>query len=456
MMASLDALNEARLAARAAEQDRAVKGFGTPATDPNVAQRAVRKLGAGQPLTPEEQAALGISTPAVPSDINVPADTSSSDSANAAAAKAAADKAAADKAAADKAAADAEAAKAAARTAAERAAAEAAAAAAKAAQDAAARAAAIAAAKAASDKAANDLLAADKLATAKAGRVSAYNILYSEFDKYGLGSLVSDIKNYLIDNTFDPSEFSIQLKNTPAYQDRFAANEERIKAGLSALKPSEYIALEDQYQSIMRNYGMPETYWSKSPTGKQAGFEKFIAGDVSASELEDRIMTAQNRVLKSNPEVLASLKAFYPDITNGDILAYTLNPKQGLDDIKRRVTAAEIGGAAVQSGLNLGQKPEEIAKYAARAAELQAAGVTKAQAQEGFQTVAEVAPRGGVLSEIYKQSPYTQTTAESEIFNLAGSAEAAKQRKKLTSLETAAFGGRAGAGAISRDRAGVL
>jgi hypothetical protein len=290
----------------------------------------------------------------------------------------------------------------------------------------------------------------------KAQRVSAYNILYSEFDKYGLGTLVSDIKNYLIDNTFDPSEFSIQLKNTPAYQDRFAANEERIKAGLSALKPAEYIALEDQYQSIMRNYGMPETYWSKSPTGKQAGFEKFIAGDVSASELEDRIMTAQNRVLKSNPEVLASLKAFYPDITNGDILAYTLNPKQGLDDIKRRVTAAEIGGAAVQSGLNLGQKPEEIAKYAARAAELQAAGVTKAQAQEGFQTVAEVAPRGGVLSEIYKQSPYTQTTAESEIFNLAGSAEAAKQRKKLTSLETAAFGGRAGAGAISRDRAGVL
>jgi hypothetical protein len=59
-MASLDALNEARLAARAAEQDRAVKGYGTPAIDPVVAQRAVRKLGAGQPLTPEEQAAVGI------------------------------------------------------------------------------------------------------------------------------------------------------------------------------------------------------------------------------------------------------------------------------------------------------------------------------------------------------------------------------------------------------------
>ena len=91
-----------------------------------------------------------------------------------------------------------------------------------------------------------------------------------------------------------------------------------------------------------------------------------------------------------------------------------------------------------------------------RAEELADAGITKAQAQQGFQTVAEVAPRGGVLSEIYKQSPYTQTTAEAEVFGLAGSTDAARQRKKLTQLETAAFQGSAGAGAIARDRAGVL
>jgi hypothetical protein len=281
----------------------------------------------------------------------------------------------------------------------------------------------------------------------KAQRVSAYNILYSEFDKYGLGTLVSDIKNYLIDNTFDPSEFSIQLKNTPAYQDRFAANEERIKAGLSALKPAEYIALEDQYQSIMRNYGMPETYWSKSPTGKQAGFEKFIAGDVSASELEDRIMTAQNRVINSNPEVLASLKQFYPGITNGDILAYTLDPTKGLTDIKRKVTAAEIGGAQLGAGLQA---------TVAGAEALGTAGVTGKQYQQAASTIAETALRGGQLSGFYKQDPYTQQTAEALLLNVPGSAEALKKTKKLESLESASFSGRAGAGAISRDRAGVL
>jgi hypothetical protein len=130
--------------------------------------------------------------------------------------------------------------------------------------------------------------------TKKAERVSAYNTLYEEFNKYGLGMLVSDIKNYLIDNSFDPSEFSIKLQNTAAYQNRFSANKDRIKAGLGALSPAEYIRLEDQYQNVMRNYGLPSTYWKQTVdpvTGvtSQQGFNQLIASDVDSIELEDRI-----------------------------------------------------------------------------------------------------------------------------------------------------------------------
>ena len=197
----------------------------------------------------------------------------------------------------------------------------------------------------------------------------------------------------------------------------------------------------------MRNYGLPESYYSKGQYGTQEGFQKFIANDVSATELEDRIMTAQQRVVNANPEVLASLKAFYPDITNGDILAYTLDPKNALTSIQRKVTAAEIGGAATQAGLTTGMT---------RAEELTAAGITKAQAQQGFQTVAEVAPRGGQLAAMYGESPYTQQTAEQEVFGLTGSVEAAKQRKKLVGLERAEFSGQSGTaqGALGRERAG--
>jgi hypothetical protein len=280
----------------------------------------------------------------------------------------------------------------------------------------------------------------------KAERRSAYDLLLSEFKNYGLEALVTPLKS-LIEEGVSPSEFTLRLRETDAYKKRFAANAQRVAKGLRAMSEAEYIGTEDQYQDVMRRYGMPESYYTKGELGVQSGFEKFLAGDVSAVELEDRIQTAQNRVVNSNPEVAKALKEFYPGISNGDILAYVLDPANAVEQIKRKVTAAEIGGAAIQSGLKTGMT---------RAEELAAAGITKAQAQQGFQTVAEVAPRGGQLAEIYKQSPYTQTTAEAEVFGLAGSVDAAKQRKKLTQLETAAFSGSAGAGAIARDRAGAF
>lgn len=277
-------------------------------------------------------------------------------------------------------------------------------------------------------------------------RKSAYDLLMEEFDRYGLGSLVENIKG-LVQENVSPSEFAIRLRQTDAYKKRFAANAQRIAQGLGAISEAEYIGLEDQYQNIMRQYGLPDTYYTKGEMGRQEGFEKFIANDISAVELEDRIQTAQNRVINANPEVTKALKEFYPDITNGDILAYTLDPKNAIKNIQRKVTAAEIGGAALAQGLQTGlNRAEELAGY----------GVTKEQAQQGYQTIAEISPRGSILSDIYQQGPYGQVQAEQEVFNLAGSAEAAKQRKKLTSLETAAFSGQAGVGALARERAGNI
>jgi hypothetical protein len=297
---------------------------------------------------------------------------------------------------------------------------------------------------------------ADLLARQEAARIadadrrdrqSAYDILYNQFNQYGLGSLVKDIE-YLIQSNVSPSQFSLELQNTKAYQNRFAANKDRIAKGLSALSPAEYIGLEDQYQNVMRNYGLPASYYTKDATGKQPGFEKFLAGDVSASELEDRIGTAQKRVLNANPEVTTALKQFYPDITNADILAYTLDPTQGLESIKRKVTAAEIGGAALtQKGLTTSL---------ARAEELQRYGVDKESATAGFSTIGAGLQRGSQLASIYGEDPYTQATAETEVFRLSGQQEARKQRQKITGLEKATFGGQSGltSGALARDRAG--
>jgi hypothetical protein len=281
----------------------------------------------------------------------------------------------------------------------------------------------------------------------KAERKSAYDLLLSEFDRYGLSALVTPLKS-LIEEGVSPSEFTLRLRETDAYKKRFAANAQRVAKGLRALSEAEYIGTEDQYQDVMRRYGMPETYYAKGDLGIQSGFEKFLAGDVSAVELEDRIQTAQNRVVNSNPEVSKALKQFYPGISNGDILSYVLDPTNAIENIKRKVTAAEIGGAAIQSGLQAG---------VARAEELGAAGITKQQAQSGFGTIAGGLQRGSQLASIYGEDPYSQAIAETEVFGLAGAQEAAKQRKKITGLERATFSGQSGAssGALARDRAGA-
>ena len=278
-------------------------------------------------------------------------------------------------------------------------------------------------------------------------RKSAYDLLYTQFNQYGLGALITPLQN-LITEGVPASEFTIRLRDTDAYKKRFSANAQRLAKGLAAVSEAEYLGLEDQYQNIMRNYGLPAEYYTRGDMGTQEGFTKFIANDVSAAELEDRVMTAQNRVINANPEVLASLRSFYPDITNGDILAYTLDPTKGLTDIKRKVTAAEIGGGAMQAGLGI---------TGTRAGELTAAGITKQQAQQGFGTIAGGLERGSQLASIYGENPYTQTTAEQEVFGLAGKTEAEKQRKKLTGLEKATFSGQTGlsSGALVRDRAGA-
>jgi hypothetical protein len=277
-----------------------------------------------------------------------------------------------------------------------------------------------------------------------ADRKSAYDLLYSEFSQYGLGALVTPLKTLIMNGT-SPSELAIRLRETPVYKQRFAGNAARIANGLRAMSESEYIRTEDAYQNIMRNYGLPASYYAKDSIGTQAGFTNLIGSDVSAAELEDRVATAQNRVINANPEITQALKAFYPDITNGDILAYTLDPTKAIDMIKRKVTAAEIGGAALSSGLTTSAAAaENLAKY----------GINAAQAQQGYGQIAGMLPRASQLSDIYGQGAYNQATAEAATFGIAGATEAIKKTKKLSELEQASFSGQSGTSgnALNRDR----
>ena len=284
-------------------------------------------------------------------------------------------------------------------------------------------------------------------AQAQANRQSAWDLLSAEFNRYGLGTLANAVKSLITDTTVSPGEIAIQLRNTQEYKDRFAANAKRIESGLGALTEAQYIALEDQYQNIMRKYGLPESWVSKGLNGRQANLEKFIAGDVSPVELEDRIQLAVDRVKNAPKSVMDAFQSYYPGVGTTDMVAYVLDPKLALPEIKRRVQAAEIGGAFAENKLTVDE---------ARARELASLGVTGEQARQGASTIAGVLPRAGELASIYKETPLTQQQVEQEVLGLAGGAEAKKKRTRLAEREQASFSGQTGLSgkALQQNRAG--
>jgi hypothetical protein len=269
-------------------------------------------------------------------------------------------------------------------------------------------------------------VAADAARAKEANRQSAITAVTARFKQYGLDSLANKIRDLAIDGATE-STITLALMETPEYQVRFSANSDRLKKNLSVLSPAEYINLEDSYRQVLRTYGL--TQFDNDSYVKQ-----FIANDVSATELSNRVTTAVQRVQNADPAVLSQLTDYY-GIGRGDLVAYVLDPSQQFQKIQRQVSAAEIGVAAAKQGLQSNVAVSE---------QLAAQGVSQAEAQKGYATIADILPTATKLSEIYGATldSYDQSTAEQEVFNQLASAQ--RKRQKLTATEIASFGASSG------------
>ena len=284
----------------------------------------------------------------------------------------------------------------------------------------------------ASDALMQQLLAQQQQAAAEAARAkeanrqSAIAAVTARFKQYGLDSLANKIRDLAIDGATEAT-ITLALQETPEYQLRFAANADRIKKNLSVLSPAEYISLEDSYRQVLRSYGL--TQFDNDTYVKQ-----FIANDVSATELSNRVVTAVQRVQNADPAILSQLTDYY-GIGQGDLVAYVLDPSQQFQKIQRQVAAAEIGVAAAKQGLQSNVAVSE---------QLAAQGVSQAEAQKGYATIADILPTATKLSEIYgaTMDTYDQSTAEQEVFNQLASAQ--RKRQQLTAREIASFSGSSG------------
>ena len=256
----------------------------------------------------------------------------------------------------------------------------------------------------------------------------AFAALNQIFTGYGLGSLAPAIAGFL-KNGYSADTITLLLRDTPEYKQRFSANDARVKAGLPALTPAEYLATENSYRQIMRAAGLPPGFYDQAQD-----FHDFIAKDVSPQELQQRVTDASTFVDNATPQQKALFSQWY---TKGDMIAYALDPEKAEPLVGKQFTAAKIGGEATTHGLPIGQD---------MAMQLAQHGVTADQASQGFGVIQTNLPNDQKLAAISGQSLSAYDEMKEAFFN---DGSVTLQRDKLASQERARFGGSSAIGTES-------
>lgn len=251
----------------------------------------------------------------------------------------------------------------------------------------------------------------------------AYEMLKAKLSEWGIDDLGDDVINTLVQG-YSPSVATMVIQDTPQYKKRFAANDTRIKAGLPALTPAEYIATERSYISTLRKYGLPEGFYDQ-----QEDFQKWISADVSPEEMDQRANTARQAYVDAGPEVKDQWQQLY-GLTPGDAVAAFLDEKTAVNLLQKRAQAVSISAEAERAFHGQYQLTP------GRAEELAQQGVTQGKAQQGFSSVASRLPRDQFLAHLAGVD-FTQKDAENEV--LLDDVSAKAERDKVYKAEQGRF-----------------
>ncbi|TXS35067.1 hypothetical protein [Streptomyces sp. t39] len=259
----------------------------------------------------------------------------------------------------------------------------------------------------------------------------AFLAVKSLFAQFGLGSLAGKIYDYVKEG-YGADTISLLLQDTKEYRARFAANEARAKAGLAVLSPAEYLSAESSYRQILESSGLPKGFYDNP-----ADFQRWIAGDVSPTEIKSRVDMALEAVNQTDPTYRGALYQMY-GIGESGLAAYFLDRKQAEPILKKQAAAGAIGAAALRRGFALNTL--DLEGYASLGITGQDAEAAYGRIADSFEGMLGLAGRYG--------TSWTQREAEQEVFT-PGSGQlnaenAFEKGKRLRSQERAQFaGGRA-------------
>lgn len=259
------------------------------------------------------------------------------------------------------------------------------------------------------------------------------------FSSYGLGTLAPKIVEFL-KNGYSSDTIALLLQQTDEYKARFPANTARLAAGLPVLNPAQYISTEQAYRQVLQSAGLPPGFYDSN-----SDFTNWISGDVSPTEIQQRVQVASDLVTNADPATLSAFQQMY-GADAGHLVAYALDRTVAEPLLEKQYRAAQIAGAAANNALGIGQTQAET---------LAGAGITQQQATQGFGQIGQDAPTVNKLDQIYGGNVSTEDLVNSVFLNQA---DASQKINSLASQERGAFGGTSavGQGSLSKRDSGQL
>lgn len=281
-------------------------------------------------------------------------------------------------------------------------------------------------------------------------QTSALSTIEANLTAYGFtGPQVKQLTSWAwgeITNNVDPTQIAVDLQNQPAFKEQFPgfgpANAELAKKGLQAVSVTQYMQYQTQVEGMVRAAGLPTNMVDKDMIGK------LIGGNVSTTEMSARINDAVTLAYQSTPEQQRMFNDYFGSnyqfagmgphdvqLTHGQIAALALNPQRAEPLIHEQITAGQIGGSGVTSGV--GAISEGLAMRLAQN------GITPAAAVSGFQQI-------GPLAKLEQQLPGTRsnqdvvganTLAESQFLGTAGATRAIQVAQEVRKAPFTGGGG---------------
>lgn len=254
----------------------------------------------------------------------------------------------------------------------------------------------------------------------------AEDIIKAILKPYGLENLAAGMYQAGKDSDNDPNVAYLWLRQQPQYQQAFPGMAIREQNKLDPIDEETYNQWRSQMRATMQAHGIPSGFYDD-----EGDFAKFIGGDVSPKEVEDRVVKGVVAARQAPQDVRDMLFEYY-GIDEGRLAAYWIDPTPGRGDALLREQAATYAGAAARragfaGGINR-QEAETLAAY----------GKDPNELEQGFGALA----RGEELLSAQAGENFSTMTREEQLkYAAGGTAQAAELQRRATQRKAQFAGG---------------